>query len=129
MRAGEVIFAFLIAVACASTLFAQSRNGQATAQLTVSATVVPSVMVVVPREGNPEVAVANAADGADTFGKIRKVQVTRARKARAETAPGPAIVYRLDVHEDRISRMEEVHAITDSAGRSAVLETTTIVLK
>jgi hypothetical protein len=120
-----------------SALLAQSRS---TAELTITAIVVPSVAITVPAQGRPQVVVANGADPDEMFGKLSATQAglraTRApqdaKRAQtpAKTRPDPAISYHIAVQNqaDQLSRTEEFHAITDRAGHSAILKTTTIVL-
>ncbi|HLW54771.1 MAG TPA: hypothetical protein VKW06_18185 [Candidatus Angelobacter sp.] len=97
-------------------LLAQSRNGQATAQLTVTINVVPSVGIVVPARGTPYIESANTADPVKTFGGL----------FRSSDKSSP-VAYQFPARREQTIATEETRTLITNSGKSAVLKTTIVV--
>ena len=128
-----------IAFLAPSTLVAQSSPGNATGQLTISATVVTSVELVMPVQGAPEIVVANGADPSSTF-----VRATLSRRTPDKVSAGvrrgarpPAtdrdglgsIAFTFPMGADQSESRETTRRFIDRSGQSSILKTTTLVAK
>jgi hypothetical protein len=71
VRTQKITIAAAIVVFGSSALLAQSKS---TAELTITVTVVPSVTIAIPEEGQPQIEVANTTDRDDTFVRVSPAQ-------------------------------------------------------